>query len=240
MSLFSFLKKKKYTNFEDKELASYIQNISGKLPNDIHIYQTAITHQSHSDKHNLNYNNERLEFLGDSVLDIVVSEYLYQKFPDKNEGELTRMRSSIVNRKSLNILAHKIELEKQIKTIVNLTQPGVSLPGNALEAFIGAYYLDLGYKAVHHFIISSLIEKYLDFNTLEKEYENYKSTLLEWSQKENKTLKFVVQQESTENNPIKSFVANAYVDEELQGTGKGRSKKIAERKAALEVLNKIK
>jgi ribonuclease-3 len=239
VSLFSFFsKKKKYDSKEDEELASYILKITGNLPDNILLYQTAITHQSHSDKHNLKYNNERLEFLGDSVLDIVVSEYLYQKFPEKNEGELTRMRSTIVNRKSLNILAHKLELEKQIKTIVNLNQPGISLPGNALEAFVGAYYLDLGYKKAHEFIISGLIKKYLDLNTLEKEYENYKSTLLEWSQKESKILKFVVVQESLENNPVKSFKASALIDEELLGEGKGRSKKIAEQKAALEVLKK--
>lgn len=239
MSLFSFFKKSKYKNFEHKELASYIQKLSGRLPNNIQLYTIAITHQSHSDKHNLTYNNERLEFLGDSVLDMVISEYLYQKFPEKNEGELTRLRSSIVNRKSLNKLAHKIELEKQIKTIVNLNQPGISLPGNALEAFIGAFYLDLGYKAAHQFIISSLVENFLDINTLEKDYENYKSSLLEWAQKQNKVLKFVVLQEPTDNSSLKTFKASAFVDDELQGIGTGRSKKIAEQKAALEVLNKI-
>ena len=238
MSILIFFKKIKYNNKVNRELALYIHKITDNFPKNIQLYQTAITHQSHSNKHNLTYNNERLEFLGDSVLDMVVSEYLYQNFPKKNEGALTKIRSTIVNRKSLNILAHKLELEKQIKTIVDLNQPGISLPGNALEAFVGAYYLDLGYKKVRQFIIERLIEKYLDLNTLEEKYENHKSTLLEWSQKQNKNIKFRVAQESTANNTIKSYKASALIDDELQGEGRGRSKKIAEQKAALEVLKK--
>ena len=157
MSILSFFKKIKYNNKVNRGLALYIHKITDNFPKNIQLYQTAITHQSHSDKHNLTYNNERLEFLGDSILDMVVSEYLYQKFPKKNEGALTKIRSTIVNRKSLNILAHKLKLEKQIKTIVDLNQPGISLPGNALEAFVGAYYLDLGYKKVRQFIIERLV-----------------------------------------------------------------------------------
>tara|TARA_B100000508_G_scaffold124704_2_gene108233 strand:+ start:41006 stop:41737 length:732 start_codon:yes stop_codon:yes gene_type:complete len=240
VSFIKFFKKTKYTKEADQELALYIEKTTGNIPKEIQLYHVALTHQSHSDRHGLEYNNERLEFLGDSVLDIVVSEYLYRGFPEKNEGNLTIIRSAIVNRKSLNKLALKIGLDKQLKTSVNLKQPGVSLPGNALEAFIGACYLDLGYKAVHKFIIEGLIEKYLDLNSLENEFENYKSTLLEWSQKADKKLEFKVETEPNSSPSAKSFSASVTIKgEDMRGNGKGRSKKIAEQNASLALLQKL-
>jgi ribonuclease-3 len=156
-------------------------------------------------------------------------------YPQKNEGELTKLRSAIVNRKSLNQLAKKIGLIQHIKTQVNLDTPGLSLPGNVLEALIGAIYVDKGYHAANGFIISKLLKAHINLDSLEEEYENYKSTLLEWSQKEGKSVEIVVNQLPE----TKNFQAIVIVDGSEIGSGSGRSKKIAEKEAAWAALKNL-
>ena len=196
----------------------------------------SLTHQSHADRFQLGYNNERLEFLGDAVLDQVVSEFLYKKYPQGSEGDLTKLRSAIVNRKSLNKLAKAIDLLPHIRTEVDLNLPGVSLPGNAFEAFVGAVYLDMGYAKARDFMIDRVIAKHLNLEELEKDNENHKSILLEWSQKVDRKVKIEIEEANDES---REFVAKIWVDDDEYGVGQGRSKKIAEQGAALEALQKL-
>lgn len=235
MSFFSFFKKPKL-NDQEEALASYLQSLASKKPNDLQVYQVALTHQSYSDRYHHKYNNERLEFLGDAVLDLVVSEYLYESYPEKNEGDLTRLRSAIVNRKTLNTLAAKIQLNQFIKAEVDLDMPGISLPGNALEALLGAFYLDLGYQVSKHVILDSLVSRFLDLDQLQRDHENFKSTLLEWSQKNGKHAKFQIVKYQEEKG---LFVAQVNVEGKVCGEGTGRSKKLAEQEAAFEALIKL-
>lgn len=235
MGFFSFFRKTTSQTPYQKQLAAYVTKLLGVKPNDVQFYVMALTHQSHADKHQLGYNYERLEFLGDAVLDMSVSEHLYNVYPEKNEGELTKLRSAIVNRKNLNRLAKAIKIAEQIRTEVDLKTPGISLPGNALEALIGAIYLDLGYNVSNEFILSKLLTVHSDLEQLEAEFENYKSTLLEWSQKHNKTINIEI--ESIPKG--RGFEAKIEVDSEEKGRGKGRSKKIAEQEAALKVLEAL-
>lgn len=221
---------------EEQDLITYIKNLTGFKPKILELYIVALTHQSHSERYALGYNNERLEYLGDAVLDMVISDFLYTTYPLKNEGELTQLRSAIVNRKSLGKLAQAIHLTDRIKTEVNLTQPGVSLPGNALEAIIGAIYLDLGYNKVADFIKNVLLSKHLNIKEVQQEHENHKSTVLEWSQKEGATIEYLITQKS---NHDKKFFAELKIDGVVLGIGEGRSKKMAEQKASLEALKAL-
>lgn len=242
MAFFSFFRKPKTHSKQDELLLEYLQKLFGRSIRNLEYYKVAFTHQSHSDKKGLNYNNERLEFLGDAVLDMAVSEYLYQQYPEKNEGQLTRMRSSVVNRKCLNDLANKIDLIPHIRSEVNLNQPGISLPGNALEALIGAIYIDLGYNPAKAFVLQGLVQKYLDLEELEKQYENFKSTLLEWSQQEGSKVHFLVSKKDQPNSTEEhngGFTAKVFINDQEQGKGEGRSKKIAEQKAALLALQQL-
>jgi len=126
--------------------------------------------------------NERLEYLGDAVLGTIVAEYLFKKYPNKNEGFLTKMRSKIVKRQSLNKIADKMGLDV-ILNEYNQTRLSRSMLGNALEALVGAVYLECGYNGTKRYVINKILRSYLDIHELEEYDDNYKSQLLEYCQK---------------------------------------------------------
>jgi len=126
--------------------------------------------------------NERLEYLGDAVLGTIVAEYLFKKYPNKNEGFLTKMRSKIVKRQSLNKIADKMGLDV-ILNEYNQTRLSRSMLGNALEALVGAVYLECGYNGTKRYVINKILRSYLDIHELEEYDDNYKSQLLEHCQK---------------------------------------------------------
>ena len=177
--------------------------------------------------------NERLEYLGDAVLGMVVAEYLFTKFPFKDEGFLTEIRSRIVNRESLNALARTIGLADIIRyssVQKAKNQSFKSIYGNALEALIGAVFLDKGYKVCRTFILKKLI-LHFDINDVINNDKNFKSKLIEWSQKESKTVTFKVEEIDTEKN-FKRFEANIILNRKKISTGYGLTKKKAEQDAA--------
>lgn len=215
-----------------------IKSTFGFCPHNHLLYEIAFTHRSAQLKvadGNI-VNNERLEFLGDAILDAVVADFLFKKFPNENEGFLTQMRSKIVKREYLNVLARKMGLNNFLIAHTNSSSPKKNLYGDALEAFLGAIYLDMGYKFTKKFIEQELILKYIDLDKMRNTDTNYKSQLLEWVQKYKKEMTIY-----TDNDPTQpdKFVSYVRIEQEIFGSGTGRSKKEAEQSAAEKALFKV-
>lgn len=183
-------------------------------------------------------NNERLEYLGDAILDAVVADYLFRHYPDKDEGSLTKMRSKMVKRKHLNLLAYRLGLHK---LIVSHTHPGnlsKYLYGNAFEALIGAIYVDKGFKKACIFI-EYILKKNVDLDRLLRSDFDYKSQLIEWAQKNKQELVFESKEEIKGDSHIPQFITTIRILNENAGKGTGYSKKEAEQKAAKAALEQI-
>lgn len=175
----------------EKELARKIKSVVGFTPSRLKIFKLAFYHKSMNDKTAHDFNNERLEYLGDAILSTVVAEYLFKKYPNKAEGFLTKMRSKIVKRKTLNEIADKMGID-MILTDYSQGNLSKSMLGNAFEALIGAIYIEYGYNTTRDYIIRHVLRKYLDIHELESTDDNYKSQLLEWCQKTGKEVDYKV------------------------------------------------
>ena len=222
------------TSIQDKELATAIKSMVGSKPLNISLYQLAISHSSiaKTNREGFKESNERLEFLGDAILGSIVAEYLFKKYPFKDEGFLTEIRSRIVNRESLNLLGRKIGLTNIITfDNQNKSRTHKSIYGNALEALVGAVYLDRGYLFCSKFIIKKLLIPHFDIDELIKTDTNHKSKVIEWAQRQSKQVAFdIVNIKSIGNH--KEFTAHVIIDNEMQGEGFGHNKKKAEQAAA--------
>ncbi len=174
----------------DRDFARKLKPLLGFTPVNLSIFILAFSHKStNSDRPNSIQNNERLEYLGDAVLGTIVAEYLFKKYPDSDEGFLTKMRSKIVKRKSLNKIGDKMGLDFMLNEYNN-TRLSRSMLGNALEALVGAIYLESGYRGTRRYIINQILRKYVDVHELERVDDNYKSQLLEWCQKNGRTVSY--------------------------------------------------
>lgn len=168
---------------KDKNFTRRLRSLLGFIPVNISIFKLAFYHKSNSsEKIHTIQSNERLEYLGDAVLGTIVAEYLFKKYPNSNEGFLTKMRSKIVKRSSLNQVADKMGLDVFLNQY-NSTRLSRSMLGNALEALVGAVYLECGYRKTKRYVINKILRGYLDIHELESFDDNYKSQLLEWCQK---------------------------------------------------------
>ena len=199
----------------------------GFYPKNIELYEQALTHKSY--KKTSGIHNERLEFLGDAVLGFVVGEILFNHFPNENEGFLTQMRSKIVNRKMLNRLALEINLNKLVRHHKSTSQK--SIYGNALEALIGAIYIDKGHHKIVDFIKNTLLLPRLNLTTLTKEVVSYKSKVLEWGQQNKKDIKFKILQ-TTGKDHKKFYKVVLLLEGETIAEGEGSSIKRAEEHAS--------
>ncbi len=175
-------------------------------------------------------NNERLEFLGDAVLDAIIGQFLFNKYPDKGEGFLTRMRSKLVSRHQLNILAKHVEIDRVVESNIGRGHE-TSVPGNALEALIGAIFLDKGFDRTNRTVLT-LVQAHFDLKTVEQEDRDNKSRLLEWGQKKKRKVEFHISEEPGRSGRGKLYLAEAKVDGVTRGVGRGNSKKKAEQDAA--------
>jgi ribonuclease-3 len=229
-------------DLREKFLKKSVTHLLGSSPNNLNLYRLAFLHASASkDSVAKSYkeSNERLEFLGDSVLGMITAAYLFKKFPFKDEGFLTEIRSRMVSRESLNVLGRKlgldevIEYENQKKTILSRS----SMYGDALEAFIGAVYLDKGFAFTQNFIISKILTQYFDLEIVVQNNPNFKSLLIEWAQKEGKKVLFTLDEEVLHHN--KEFTAFVLLDGEKISEGKGYSKKKAEQTAAMKACEEL-
>lgn len=236
--LFNLLFNRK-SHLKNSPLQLFIRQNFGFKPKKIDLYRQAFVHKSVAKKNpsGLKLSNERLEFLGDSVISTIVSEYLFEKFPDKDEGYLTQMRSKIVSRKSLNSLGEKIGLEPFVKYLKG-NFPYKSLLGNVFEALFGAIYLDKGYKKAKEVFIDCILERYIDLKNLEANNIDYKSQLLIYCQKNKLSLEFRTIKEESVKGSIQ-FTMGAFINGELKGQSTDLSKRSAEQAAAEIVSQKI-
>lgn len=195
----------------------------------------AVNHKSILSESKFESSNERLEFLGDAILDAVVAEHLFIKFPDENEGFLTKLKSKIVNRKTLSEIGKKME----IREVLNYNQSRAinlaTIEGNALEAIIGAIYLDGGFDKAKQSLNNYVFRKNLDFNKLITEEIDFKSKLFIWCQKKKLVIEFFVVSEINLNG-IWHYEVKVAINNNEFGFGKGLSKKAAEQLAAKETL----
>ncbi len=215
-----------------------LSRVTGFVPSKIKIYKMAFSHKSATDNSSgFKQNNERLEYLGDAILSTVVAEYLFKKYPNGNEGFLTKMRSKIVKRKCLNGLADQMGLDVMLADF-NKTKISQSMLGNALEALIGAVYLELGFSKTKTFIIESILRQYLDFSILEDQDDNYKSQLLEWGQKEGKEVDFRML-EKYRFEKRDRFKVGVFIDGTEITTAEDFNKKSAEQTASNLAMDKL-
>jgi ribonuclease-3 len=223
----------------DNGLKEYVKNVFGFRPKNIHLYKLALTHKS-TIQDSCRDNNERLEFLGDAILQSVVTSFLFHKYPCKEEGFLTELRSKIVCRNNLNKVACSIGLND----LLNYNWYGnvvfkfhSNIYGDALEALIGAIYLDRGYSFTEKVICDRIINLYIDIDFLNETITNFNSKLLEWVQMEKKTLKYTIVSEP--NGTHKTYTIALSIDEDLISEGIDFSIKKAEQNAAEKAILKL-
>ena len=227
---------------KDKELYRKVYNILGFYPHDIEYYRIAFAHSSseYKGRNGRTVNNERLEFLGDAVLEMVVSDIVFRRFERKREGFLTGTRSKIVQRATLNQLAEKTGISKMLRTSMRATSHNSNIGGNAFEAFFGALYLDRGYRAAYRFFAKRILGVHINLEAVAKKEENFKSKLLEWSQKNRLRAEFKLDrtENNTSNGPV--FYTTVRLEGLEAGKGSGYSKKESQQKAAKAALTKLK
>ena len=217
----------------DKELYDAIRNIFGFYPSNIFLYKLAFRHKSVAEEsyNGVKISNERLEYLGDAILGAIVADYLFKIFPYKDEGFLTEMRSKIVSRVSLNKLSQKLGIDKLIQSNQDSKSTYRSMKGDAFEAFVGAMYLDKGYEYSRKIIVNHIINYHFDIDSLENIDTNFKSKLIEWAQKEKKSVEFnVVDEVGSGYN--KQYVVEIQIEKKPMGKGQDFSIKSAEQNAS--------
>ncbi len=220
-----------YYFHEDKELARRLYSMIGFVPAHLKLFKLAFFHKStFSAKDYAISNNERLEFLGDAVLSTIVGEYLFKKYPNSDEGFLTKMRSKIVKRNSLDEIADRMGLDMFL-THYNQTRLSKSMLGNALEALVGAIYIEVGYERTKYYVIKKILRRYLDIHELESYDDNFKSQLLEWCQKNGHQIEYKVVAKYKSEKRDKFKVA-VMVDGRKLGTADDFNKKSAEQLAS--------
>jgi ribonuclease-3 len=228
------------THKNDKEFVDFVKRIFGVRPKNLDLYKQAFVHKSilREDKTAAYKCNERLEFLGDAVLDNIVAEFLYTNFPKKDEGFLTQMKSRVVNGEQLNNLAVKLGLDK----FTRFHQFGDSYPkslyGDVMEALIGALYLDYGFERTKKVVLEKLVKPYLDLKKLETTNDDYKSRLIIWAQRRKKKISFEVLHERTIAGS-KEFEIALKVDGEEIARSIASNKRQAEKDASAKAVKKL-
>lgn len=221
-----------------KKLARRLKNLLGFVPVNIRLYEMAFRHKSVAVpiKNGLKNSNERLEFLGDAFIGSIVAELLFKLYPYKDEGFLTEMRSKIVSRNNLNQLAHKLGLGELIQyndCAIVFKNRQSSVFGDALEALVGAVYLDKGYEKAQDFFIKRIVEPHVDIQLLEQTETNFKSRLIEWCQHGGREVEFLQVANNNEKDEASNlFYVQVLVEGEVCGEGKDYNKKNAEKLAA--------
>jgi ribonuclease III len=241
--VFLFRKQENNTHIHDKRaFSSRLKCLLGFTPRNLRLYEMAFIHRSASYRmpDGTKVNNERLEYLGDAILDTILSEYLFHLYPDANEGFLTKTRAKIVNREQLNQLAVALGFEHLVVSHLTAFNPTKNLYGDALEALVGALFIDIGYKKTSSFFIKEVLEKHLNLSQIFESETDYKSLILEWGQKKKQQVAFEYAEEIDPvlHKPV--FIVSLLINATVCGTGSGASKKEAEQEAASRAWSYIK
>lgn len=227
-----------------KDRGSYLcfYKILGFFPRDIRYYEQALLHKSTSlrSEKGRPLNNERLEFLGDAILDAIVGDIVFRHFDGRREGFLTNTRSKIVQRETLNKLAVEIGLDKLVKYSSRSSSHNSYMYGNAFEAFIGAIYLDQGYNRCKQFMEEKILKKYIDLDKMSRKEVNFKSKLIEWSQKNKMKVSFELIEQFLDEDYNPMFHTEIRIEGLSAGKGTGYSKKESQQNAAQAALKKLK
>jgi ribonuclease-3 len=221
----------------DRELTAKLRPVIGFTPARLGLFKTAFYHKSMTNETPGKPTNERLEYLGDAILSTIVAEYLYRKYPNKDEGFLTKMRSKIVKRQTLNDIADKMGLDV-ILSEYSLGKMSNSMLGNALEALVGAIYIEFGYVRTQKYVIKNILMKYIDIIDLETRDDNHKSQLLEWCQKQGKEISFETLSKF-KLDKRDCFKVAVLIDGREMGTAEDFNKKSAEQTAASRAIQRL-
>ncbi len=224
-----------------KEFYLFLKSLIGFYPGNLKLYDVAFIHRSASKTNSCGFliNNERLEYLGDAILGAVIADFLYNRFPHRDEGFLTQMRSRLVNRSFLTQLTYSTGLSGYIQASTSGSIPYSHIYGDAFEALIGAIYLDRGYEPAKQFIVKKILNQYVNLDEVESMDPNYKSQLIEWGQKVKKEVDFETrEEENSGKSPL--FIAEVLIENKVKGKGYGTSKKDAQQNAARDALKNIK
>lgn len=226
---------------KEKELYSSLHAIIGFYPHNIKYYKMALTHKSSGKKNEKGrpLNNERLEFLGDALLDAVVGHIVYAHFEGKREGFLTNTRSKLVSRETLGKLAQEMGLTELIQSSGTQRSHNSYMAGNAFEALVGAIYLDQGYEAVMKFMKQRILSQMVNIDKVAYKEVNFKSKLLEWTQKNRVRMDYKMQKESQDENGSPVFGFTVMIEGVEGGKGQGFSKKEAQQNASKETLQRL-
>jgi len=240
--IYDIISRLRLLTVKQKEPYLLFHSILGYFPRDIELYELALRHKSSSmrNEEGILLNNERLEFLGDAVLNVLVSDILFYQYENESEGFLSKTRSRIVQRESLNKIALELGLNRLIVSAPTMDSPHLSIYGNALEALIGAIYTDQGYRRCRHFLEKKIFDQFIDIESIASSDANYKSALLEWSQQRKKSLSFHTEEISAYGEKSFRFLAKVLLNDRYIAEGFGFSKKEAHQNAskrALEILN---
>lgn len=202
------------------------------------LYDTALTHGSFV-KSQIE-SNERLEFVGDAVLGAAIADILFQYFPGKNEGKMSKMRSKLVSREALNQLGILLEIPKYLKHRIGKNEFRISnnYIGNAFEALIGAIYLDKGYDFTLNFVLEKVINPFTDLNELDNKIKDFKSHVIIWAQKGKRSFEFIVDR-YPDGEEDERFRAKLLIDGDLVSEGIGRNKKTAQQNAAQKAISEL-
>ncbi|MEZ4987936.1 MAG: ribonuclease III [Saprospiraceae bacterium] len=222
----------------ERDISRRLRQLIGFTPANLGIFKQAFFHKStQSDKDYAFQNNERLEYLGDAVLGTIVAEYLFQKYPNADEGFLTKMRSKIVKRNSLNEIGDSMEVDMLLNEFNN-TRISRSMLGNAVEALVGAVYLEVGYEGTKRFVIRRMLRRFVDVHELEHYDDNYKSQLLEHCQKngQNVSYKLISRYKMDKRD---RFKVGVIIDGEKVAVADDFNKKSAEQMASERALEKL-
>lgn len=235
---FSFTLFSKKRTKEEDEIFHFIVQRFGYRPIDTEVFRKALTHKSISNNSEEDHSNERLEYLGDAILDAVVADFLFSRFPEEDEGYLTKIKSKMVSRRTLGMIGNEMEIKEVLRYNKGRAIKLETVEGNAFEALIGAIYLDGGYESVKRSVFEHIFKKYVDLNQILEEEIDFKSKLFIWSQKNRLSINFEVLEE-TNNGTSWTYVVMVVINEREYGRGTGSSKKKAEQAAAMEALELI-
>ena len=221
---------------ENDVLQEKLKNILPFKPQNLSLYQEALTHKAKNkkDKNGNQFNFERLEFLGDAIIETVISEFLFKELPFATEGELTVMRSKIVSRKHLNELGNSFNITDLLNVKLTKKQMGNNISGNLYEALAGAIFLDKGFDGAKEFIYKTMIDPHIDLERLDKKISSYKSHMIEWAQKNHYPFEFLAQKDTNngKNNYFRvSFVLNDKKISQGRSINKKKAEEIAARRA---------